>query len=406
MRRRRLFTLPFIILLEIFLLSSRLGFAVPLRIEPPLPPTVTALQPVTFSWIRESGDPKLFGFQKLPTERPPSETFTVSRLDSADSGAFTLTFTQARSYAVVALDLDSKPSIFFTAPNTVLAALSPEPRFPGEQTGINTGSSLDGAAATSPPDSTSSPGPTAAATSTSPPQTSTTTSKDSKNSTPMIVGGAVGGVVFLLLFILAMILLCRRCRRRFTAENESLFHRDKMVLQKPIGSADGYGYDSKEKERANNGTNSDTTLLEGSHKTEAPRDSISMSIYSRESAVGTRIRSSLASIGTPPAPANVSVLGHDRLVESPAPLLYASERPLSPLRSPSRARTDRQMQIEKKVFELQGRLITVTGSGQEKTRAREALREKIDKVKQLKDSDWALQEGPGSGGEVPAILRD
>ncbi|KAL0057252.1 hypothetical protein AAF712_016114 [Marasmius tenuissimus] len=196
----------------------------------------------------------------------------------------------------------------------------------------------------------------------------------------------------------------------------SLFHRDKMVLQKPLGIGevtvrDAYEYTSKEKERVNNGTTSDldspaTTLREGFHEDEAPRDSISMSIYSRESAIGTRIRSSLASVGTSPTPANVSILGHDRLVESPAPLLYSSERPLSPLRSPSRARTDRQMQIEKKIFELQGRLITVAGAGQEKTRAREALREKIDKVKQLKDSDWALQEGPGSGGEVPAILRD
>ncbi|KAK1222738.1 hypothetical protein PQX77_014411 [Marasmius sp. AFHP31] len=417
MRRKILFTLPFIIPLGVLPFFPKFSSVVAFRIEPPLPPTVTPHHGVAFTWIRDDKDPRKFGFQKIPHGHDPSEIFSVIQGDKDGlSGEFTLTFTHEVPYQIVAVNTDPT-STFFTAPNLVVAAHT-EAHQGTESTGTSPGSDSGATSTSTPSDandphlaSTVSPGGI-----NDPSSTPANTTPKSKGPIPIIVGSTIGGVVFLLLLILSMIFLRRRHRRQLDIEDENLFHRDKMVLQKPLGIgdlaiADAYEYTTKGKGRVNNGTDSDTgspttTLKEGSHENEAPRGSISMSIYSRENAVGTRIRSSLAGIGTSPAPANVSIFGHDRLVESPAPLLYSSERPLSPLRSPSRARTDRQMQIEKKIFELQGRLITVAGAGKEKTRAREELRGKIDEVKQLKDSDWALQEGPGSGGEVPAILRD
>ncbi|KAL0070323.1 hypothetical protein AAF712_002510 [Marasmius tenuissimus] len=68
----------------------------------------------------------------------------------------------------------------------------------------------------------------------------------------------------------------------------------------------------------------------------------------------------------------------------------------------SRARTDRQMQIEQKILELQGRLIALSGPEGKKTRARAELQEKIQKVKDLRESEWAF----GGKGELPDVLID
>ena len=80
-------------LLQNSALFSAFSFTVALRIEPPLPSTVTALQPVTFTWIREPEDPERFAFQKLPINgNGPSEPFDVLGAQG-QSGEFTLTFT-------------------------------------------------------------------------------------------------------------------------------------------------------------------------------------------------------------------------------------------------------------------------------------------------------------------------
>ncbi|KAJ8093696.1 hypothetical protein PM082_009556 [Marasmius tenuissimus] len=78
--------------------------------------------------------------------------------------------------------------------------------------------------------------------------------------------------------------------------------------------------------------------------------------------------------------------------------------PLSPDRSktPLRARTDRQMQIEQKIIELQGRFITACGSMEEKSRVRAGLHEKIEKLKDLRESKWAY----GGEGGIPEDLID
>ncbi|KAJ8093687.1 hypothetical protein PM082_009546 [Marasmius tenuissimus] len=78
--------------------------------------------------------------------------------------------------------------------------------------------------------------------------------------------------------------------------------------------------------------------------------------------------------------------------------------PVSPdyLKKPSRARTDRQMQIEQMIIELQGRFITACGSGEGKTRVRAGLHERIEKLKDLRESEWAY----GGKGEIPQVLID
>ncbi|KAL0057253.1 hypothetical protein AAF712_016115 [Marasmius tenuissimus] len=94
MRRGILSTSLFSMPLEVFLLLGPVfSPAVALRIEPPLPTSVAALQPVTFTWMRESTDPWEFGFRKLPIGAPPSEELRVQH--RGDTGEFTLTFTQA-----------------------------------------------------------------------------------------------------------------------------------------------------------------------------------------------------------------------------------------------------------------------------------------------------------------------
>ena len=84
--------LLFLVRTSLLFSTFRSTFA--LRIEPPLPSTVTALQPVTFTWIREPKDPERFAFQKLPINGDgPSEPFDV-RGPEGQSGEFTLTFTR------------------------------------------------------------------------------------------------------------------------------------------------------------------------------------------------------------------------------------------------------------------------------------------------------------------------
>ncbi|KAK1223539.1 hypothetical protein PQX77_013588 [Marasmius sp. AFHP31] len=63
---------------------------------------------------------------------------------------------------------------------------------------------------------------------------------------------------------------------------------------------------------------------------------------------------------------------------------------------------DREMQIEQKIIELQGMFITASGTGEEKDRIRSELKERIEKVKDLRESEWAF----GGEGEVPDVLID
>ncbi|KAJ8090808.1 hypothetical protein PM082_024989 [Marasmius tenuissimus] len=75
--------------------------------------------------------------------------------------------------------------------------------------------------------------------------------------------------------------------------------------------------------------------------------------------------------------------------------------PLSPGSIP-RARTDRQMQIEQKVLELQGRFIASDVPKADKDRTRAELQERIQKVEDLRESEWAY----GEEGKIPDVLID
>ncbi|KAJ8089917.1 hypothetical protein PM082_018495 [Marasmius tenuissimus] len=60
------------------------------------------------------------------------------------------------------------------------------------------------------------------------------------------------------------------------------------------------------------------------------------------------------------------------------------------------------MQIQQNIFELQGLFITENGYGEERSRTRAKLKEKIEKVKDLRELEWVY----GENGEVPNILID
>ncbi|KAL0573189.1 hypothetical protein V5O48_008761 [Marasmius crinis-equi] len=228
------------------------------------------------------------------------------------------------------------------------------------------------------------------------------------NTRAIIIGSVVGGtmaIVFLLL-LLFLTLRRRRTMQRRSDMAEDVFYKDKMVVERRVsidggGAGVGFAQKGKDTRRENMDPDSPTTPLREDFE---DRQSAASSLYSAESAaasrVGSGINPALPTIGTTPLE---TMFGSGRLVESPPPLIPISSSP-TPFRTPSRARTDRQMLIEQKILELQGRLITAQGSDQEKTRVRAMLKERIEKVKELRESDWALHEG-NSGGDLPDILK-
>ncbi|KAL0564873.1 hypothetical protein V5O48_017165 [Marasmius crinis-equi] len=230
-----------------------------------------------------------------------------------------------------------------------------------------------------------------------------------KDTKAIIIGSVVGGVAAIVLLLLLLFLIFRRHRRatrRESAAGEDVFYKDKMVVERQDsvdGAGTGVGFAQKEKDigREDLDPDSPTTPLREDFEDER---SAASSLYSEESAaasrVGSGIDSGLPTIGTTPL---ASMFGSRGLVESSAPLTPSSGSPTH-FRSPSRARTDRQMLIEQKILELQGQLITAKGSEQEKSRVRAMLRERIEKLEELRKSGWALSEGNG-GGDVPEALR-
>ncbi|KAK1234448.1 hypothetical protein PQX77_002352, partial [Marasmius sp. AFHP31] len=99
-----------------------------------------------------------------------------------------------------------------------------------------------------------------------------------------------------------------------------------------------------------------------------------------------------------------SSIGSEETSDIPIPPLIpvSIDPPPSPaqLKAPSRARTDRQMQIEQKIIELQGRFITAGGSVEEKIHMRAELQKRIEKIRDLSESEWAY----GGEGGVPEHL--
>ncbi|KAJ8083618.1 hypothetical protein PM082_009493 [Marasmius tenuissimus] len=114
------------------------------------------------------------------------------------------------------------------------------------------------------------------------------------------------------------------------------------------------------------------------------RSSRTTSVYSRSSArTQTADTASANFAGCPEAP----VL--------PMPIPVGAD-----LETPYRGRTDRQMQIEQKIIELQGRLITASGHEESGTRAE--LMGRIEKLKDLRESGWAY----GAREKIPDALNE
>ncbi|KAL0569830.1 hypothetical protein V5O48_012129 [Marasmius crinis-equi] len=231
----------------------------------------------------------------------------------------------------------------------------------------------------------------------------------------IIIGSVVGGTTAIVLLLALLFLVLRRRRRtmqRERATGEDVFYKVRMVVERRVsmdgaGTIVGFVQKGKDTGRENVDPDSPTTPL---HEDFGDKRSNASSLYSASSLssadsttaspVSSGIDSGLLTIEATPSESMFSSGG---LVESPASLVPTSGSP--PLfRSPSRARTDRQMLIERKILELQGRLITAEGSEQEKTRVRGMLRERIEKVNELRESDWALHEG-SAGGDMPEILK-
>ncbi|KAL0070329.1 hypothetical protein AAF712_002516 [Marasmius tenuissimus] len=219
-----------------------------------------------------------------------------------------------------------------------------------------------------------------------------------------VIGSVIGGVAFLVLLSLGVFLVL--CRRRRRGQPRGGFQRDMMVSRTAELNGNAGGQIRKEtllgaeRDRLPTvGPSSSTTPLQEAF--ERDRDDRSSISTSTEFCVtqGTR---------TPGASA-ISCTSTASLEKTPdvpilplIPVLINPLQSLSQLTAPSRARTDRQMQIEQKIIELQGRYITASGSGEEKGRTRAELKERIEKAKELRESEWAY----GGEGEVPSALLD
>ncbi|KAJ8090055.1 hypothetical protein PM082_018635 [Marasmius tenuissimus] len=197
-----------------------------LRIEPPLALKVPRLRPVTFTWIREPGDPENFGFQKLGRVgliNVPSETFSVEGADRA-SGEFTLTFTAIVPYFVVAINLDASPSTFFTAsngPNLIHPVPSSTQGLGASNSGLGPGITSIPAPPT-PFGWPSEPTETQAM-----PSTSTITPQKS------VIIGAVVGLSGFILLLLIIVTFCRHHRLRVGSAcvlNFPKFHRYRQSI--------------------------------------------------------------------------------------------------------------------------------------------------------------------------------
>ncbi|KAK1228262.1 hypothetical protein PQX77_008699 [Marasmius sp. AFHP31] len=222
----------------------------------------------------------------------------------------------------------------------------------------------------------------------------------------IIIGAVIGGIAFLVSVAVVILLLRRRCRRRERIDHPEAFHRDLMVVKTVTTetSASSIAASSwswkKRREIRRLGTKGSRDSYAGSVNSTTPlretpeddRSSVTSgsSLYTRSSA------------GISSTSASFSDAASVITAQSLTPV--SARPPPSPahVQSPSRARTDRQMQIEEKIIELQGRLIGTSGPGPEQSQMRAELEQRIEKVKDLRESEWAY----GGEGEVPDLLTD
>ncbi|KAJ8093723.1 hypothetical protein PM082_009583 [Marasmius tenuissimus] len=228
-----------------------------------------------------------------------------------------------------------------------------------------------------------------------------------KDPKPIIIGSVIGGVIFLASVVILFLLLRRQCRRRGRTDHPEGFCRDMMVLntvetnisnQSPKREILLAG-DEEGKHLELDPTSSTTPLQEDFEGYQFDdRRSLSTSVSSRSSG-GKR---SLSVSGISSMSAVSSAEAPHIPIPPLTPVSLNSPPSSAHLRVASRARTDRQMQIEEKVIELQRRFITTDGTDKERDGTREELQERIERVKGLRESEWAY----GGEGEVPEALVD
>ncbi|KAK1221814.1 hypothetical protein PQX77_015367, partial [Marasmius sp. AFHP31] len=197
-----------------------------------------------------------------------------------------------------------------------------------------------------------------------------------KDAEKAIIPSVIGGCVVILALVLLWMFLRRRQRRKKNAPSEE-FRKEMMALTgvdpMPPGNYHQAEYSrvkgATENDRGVDPTSSTTPLREDFEGDQDNGSSYATSSYSRTSA-GTRALSSSGCLGTSTA------ISDDTSEVPMLPLIpISSNLTLSSpeARAPFRAMTDRQMEIEQKIIELQGRLIATSGPGQDKSRMRAEL---------------------------------
>ncbi|KAJ8083617.1 hypothetical protein PM082_009492 [Marasmius tenuissimus] len=228
------------------------------------------------------------------------------------------------------------------------------------------------------------------------------TREDDKN---IIIPSVIGGCTMILVVFLVWFFLRRRQRRKKDAPSEE-FRREMMALTgvdpMPPVTYHQTGYSrvrgAAENDRDVDPTSSTTPLREDFEGEQDDGSSQATSSYSRTSA-GTQAPGASDRFGrSEPGSEGVSEVPMLPLIPVSSNLTLSTPEP----RTPFRAMTDRQMEIEQKIIKLQGRLITTSGPGQEKSRMRAELMNRIEKLKTLRQSDWAY----GSEGKVPSVLNE
>ncbi|KAK1218531.1 hypothetical protein PQX77_018789, partial [Marasmius sp. AFHP31] len=219
------------------------------------------------------------------------------------------------------------------------------------------------------------------------------------------VGSVIGGVVFLVSAIVLSLLLVRQCHIRKRRHHPENFSRDMMVVKRTetdFGAKYPAGERGLEEFEDTSGyyeahSIPSATPIQEDYERDQLDDRVSLSTSA--SYCSNPGKQFLAVSGIP----GLGVVSSEDSNFSKPPLVpLPFNPPPSPahLKAPSRARTDQQMKIELKIMELQSRYITVGGAREERNRARADLQERIEKIKGLRESEWAY----GGKGEVPESL--
>ncbi|KAK7437230.1 hypothetical protein VKT23_018672 [Stygiomarasmius scandens] len=211
-------------------------------------------------------------------------------------------------------------------------------------------------------------------------QEGTTSSKSSNSNMGAIVGGVVGGVFFLLLLTAALCLWRRRARVE-SPSTSTMFQRELMVRSK----SDSPSAQVKD---------SQVFQFGASEKVSPSRRTSSSSIDDADEKTPSLVKyTSSPTKREPTRPTSPTATSIYTDYTQSTEVQYDSVVPRIP------ARTDRQMEIQERIMDLRGQMIGMVGAGNAGDLSR--IREKIKKLEEAQNSDWALEisDVPPSGLE-------